>query len=127
MLIFSTGDFHFSILSCSFIISAVILAGWAIAAMQRSRFRVSPIPAKNGSLVKSGPYKFIRHPMYASILLAGIGLLLVNFSWQRLLMVIFLLLVLLIKLGWEEKMLTIQFPEYPIYKSQSKRLIPFLF
>jgi protein-S-isoprenylcysteine O-methyltransferase Ste14 len=126
-LLFTTKHWRFSLSGLFFITTAVLLVLWAGINMQQSKLRISPIPAENAQLVTTGPYKFIRHPMYTSILLGSAGLLFIYFSWFRLFIAAFLLSVLLFKLTWEEKMLSEKFPGYSDYKKHSKRIIPFLF
>jgi protein-S-isoprenylcysteine O-methyltransferase Ste14 len=77
-------------------------------------------------LVTSGPYRFVRHPIYSGILLAALGTALaITFYW----------LIALIVLGAyfiysatvEEKIMATSFPTtYPSYKMKTKMLIPFL-
>jgi protein-S-isoprenylcysteine O-methyltransferase len=77
-------------------------------------------------LVKSGPYRYIRHPMYAGGLIACISSAIVaGGAW------VFLLLILgplfIWRVGAEDKLLAEQFPnEYPDYKKRTKALIPFV-
>ena len=95
--------------------------------MRKSELRISPIPAEEAILIASRPYKYIRHPMYASIIFGVFGLLNINFSWLRLGISCALLAVLFIKLSWEERMLDKKFHNYDEYKSHTKRLIPLIF
>jgi protein-S-isoprenylcysteine O-methyltransferase Ste14 len=112
----------------AFIITlAIALAAWAIYSMRKSRLRISPVPAEDAILITSGPYRFIRHPMYASILTGTGGLLVLDFSWVRLLMAVVLFVVLLYKLLWEESMLVAKFPAYEAYRQKTKKLLPYLF
>ena len=67
------------------------LALWAMLALDRS---FSVTPAKR-ELVSDGPYRVLRHPMYAGELLSLTGILLGNFScWNGLGFVLFLLSLL---------------------------------
>ncbi len=81
---------------------------------------------KEPELVTSGPYRYVRHPMYAGGLLAAIGSAIVcGGGW------IFLLLILgaifLWRMDEEDKLMAQQFPsEYPAYKKRTKALIPFV-
>jgi len=81
---------------------------------------------KDHELVTSGPYRYVRHPMYSGGLLACIGSAIVcGGAW------IFLLVILgslfLWRMGAEDKLLAQQFPnEYPDYKKRTKALIPFV-
>jgi protein-S-isoprenylcysteine O-methyltransferase Ste14 len=76
--------------------------------------------------VTSGPYRYVRHPMYAGGLLACTGSAIVaGGAW------IFLLVILgalfLWRAGAEDKLMAQQFAnEYPAYKKRTKALIPFV-
>jgi protein-S-isoprenylcysteine O-methyltransferase Ste14 len=42
---------------------------WAILSMRIGNFNIAPDPLIRSKLVKSGPYRLIRHPMYLALLL----------------------------------------------------------
>lgn len=105
---------------------SVALVTWAIWTMRKSKLRVTPEPDAMATLVTDGPYRFIRHPMYTSILLGSAGLLVHHFTWLRLGMAITLALVLVFKLTWEEEMLRARFPDYGEYMKRSKRILPYV-
>lgn len=113
--------------SYTLIILSILLVFWAILAMQKSKLRILPEPSPNATLITNGPYRFIRHPMYTAILLGSAGLLINQFTWLHLALVIALAIVLLIKLNWEEKMLSQKFDEYKEYMKHTKRIVPFIF
>ncbi len=79
-------------------------------------------------LVERGPYRFVRHPIYTSHLLMGLGTaiasgLLIAFAGLGLFFIGFW-----IKLKQEEALLLKHFPdEYPAYKVRVKALVPFVF
>jgi protein-S-isoprenylcysteine O-methyltransferase Ste14 len=78
-------------------------------------------------LVTSGPYKYIRHPIYSGILLAAIGSVLGSGEYW-LLFIIFAGPYFIYSATVEEKLMAKQFPAvYPSYKSKTKMLIPFVF
>lgn len=83
---------------------------------------------KTSSLVTIGAFKFIRHPMYASLLFFAWGEFLKQVSWLG----VFLVLVASVFL-WltakrdEEECLTHFGSEYRCYMLKTKRFIPFLF
>jgi protein-S-isoprenylcysteine O-methyltransferase Ste14 len=110
-----------------FIILSILLVLWAVIAMQKSKLRILPEPSVHAVLITNGPYRFIRHPMYTAILLASIGLLVLQFTWIRLAIAIALAIVLLVKLFWEEQMLSRKFEMYEQYTKSTYRLIPFIF
>jgi len=85
------------------------------------------VSAKHGhELVTSGPYRYIRHPMYAGGLIAAVGSAIVCGGAFVFLLVI-LGAVFLWRVGAEDKLMMQQFPrEYPEYKKRTKALIPFV-
>lgn len=118
---------NLSLLAYVFIILSFSLFVWAIVAMQKSKLRILPEPSANAVLIANGPYRFIRHPMYTSILAGCVGLLISHFTFLRLTMIISLTIVLIAKLLWEEKMLTQIFEGYKNYMAHTFRLLPFIF
>ncbi len=81
----------------------------------------------NQKLVSTGPYAFIRHPMYAGGLLLLTGVPFALASWWGLLVLLLLLPALMWRLFDEEQMLTSSLPGYAAYKGKVKyRLIPFV-
>jgi protein-S-isoprenylcysteine O-methyltransferase Ste14 len=128
LLLVLGSDIHgFSILAFSFLAASFVLVIWAFLSMRKSRLRIIPMPSEDAVLITDGPYQYIRHPMYSSILIGSIGLLINYFSWLRLGILIALFIVLLIKLKWEEKMLSVKFGDYKHYMQHSSMLIPFFF
>jgi len=83
---------------------------------------------KTSSLVTSGVFKYIRHPMYASLLVLAWGEFLKQVSWLG----VFLVLVASVFL-WltakrdEEECMAYFGSEYQRYMQKTKRFIPFLF
>lgn len=118
---------QYSVLATSLIVIAMLLIAWSVISMAKSQLKVFPEPGKNATLVTSGPYGLIRHPMYTALILACIGMLIANFTWLRLLLVIALCVVLIVKLLYEEKLLSEKFNAYTEYKRKTYRLLPFVF
>jgi protein-S-isoprenylcysteine O-methyltransferase Ste14 len=44
---------------------------WALRANRPGNFHIRPTPHPQGRLVRHGPYRWLRHPMYTAVLLAG--------------------------------------------------------
>lgn len=78
-------------------------------------------------LVATGPYRFVRHPIYSGILVAGIGTA-IAISWLWLVAVGLAAIYFVYSATVEERYLTQQFPHaYPEYRRSSKMLLPFVF
>lgn len=108
-------------------IIGLLVGMWAVWTMKIGKFRITPDIPQNGRLVTSGPYGYIRHPMYTSLLMITLALVLDRFSLLRLFLWLVLSFDLLMKLNYEEKLLSEHFKDYASYKQRTKRLIPFVF
>lgn len=79
-------------------------------------------------LCATGPYAHVRHPMYSGALLLIIGLPLALGSWLALLLLPFLVVGVVLRLGDEERFLAKELPGYRDYCARVRhRLVPGLF
>ena len=99
---------------------------WAIIAMRFFNFNITPDVKVEGFMVERGPYAYIRHPMYASLLVICTALVIDNFSPLRLGILLILLVDLVVKLRYEEGLLAGHYAQYAAYMQRSKRLIPYI-
>ena len=77
------------------------------------------------TLNTSGPYEFIRHPMYASLFLFFLGLSILSSFWPLMVMVVIFLLFFNRIMGREESMMIDQFgEEYRVYMKRTGRFLP---
>ena len=113
--------------SIGVILCAAGMAFFVWARQRLGRNWSQTVSTKKGhELVTSGPYRYVRHPMYIGGFIACIGSAIVGGgAW------IFLLVILgaifLWRVGAEDKLMAQQFPnEYPDYKKRTKALIPFV-
>ncbi|MBC3842909.1 isoprenylcysteine carboxylmethyltransferase family protein [Streptacidiphilus sp. 4-A2] len=110
---------------------ALFAAGLALAVWARvyiGRNWGTPMSRKaDPELVTSGPYRWVRHPIYSGITLAMIGTA-VGLSPFWLLAVVLLGGYFVYSATREERYLEQRFPDaYPAYKRSTRMLIPFVF
>jgi protein-S-isoprenylcysteine O-methyltransferase Ste14 len=86
-----------------------------------------PYPKEGGTLVQSGPFALVRHPMYGGGLVLALGWALWTRSWLALGYVVVLFVFLDLKSRREERWLTERFPEYADYRRRVRKLVPFLY
>jgi protein-S-isoprenylcysteine O-methyltransferase Ste14 len=110
-------------------LGAVALGLWALSANRPGNFNIRPIPKPSGQLVQTGPYRWIRHPMYTSILLAGLAGGLGAEANHRLVVAAALLglaAVLWVKAGLEERWMVAHHPAYADYRRVTMRFVPWV-
>lgn len=105
------------------IISGGTLAVWAWLTMGRG-LRILPAPDGKATLVDRGPYAWIRHPMYTGLMLFCGGLLLHDSRPGRLLLYLVLVIVLVIKGRYEERLLVRDLPGYAEYRRRTGGFLP---
>ena len=101
------------------IIIALIILLFAIKDLGRN---LSPLPRpiNNTKLVTTGIYRFMRHPMYYSLLFISFGVFVTKLSIYYLFLLISLSLIIKFKITLEEKYLNNKFKNYRLYKKEVK-------
>ena len=112
-------------LKCMMVMGGVI-AVWAFLSMGLGNIRAFPEIPQHGRLVVHGPYRWIRHPMYTSVLVLTLAWMIEQPLPFRLGLWVGLVVILWVKLNYEEKFLLERFPSYEQYRKQTKRLLPLL-
>lgn len=106
-------------------LSGLGLAVWARIYLGRN-WGMPMTEKEEPELVTSGPYRFVRHPIYSGLLLAVLGTALAtNVYWLITLLILGIYFVYSARV--EEGLMASNFPEaYPAYRARTKMLIPFL-
>src|SRR4029450_4206361 len=61
--------------AASMLVAAGVALGiWAVTANRPGNFNIRPEPKSGGQLVQTGPYRYLRHPMYSALMVAMLGL-----------------------------------------------------
>jgi protein-S-isoprenylcysteine O-methyltransferase Ste14 len=107
-------------ISATLALGAFALGVYGLLYLRRS---LSIIPEAR-RLVTCGPYRLIRHPLYAAEILAAFALVLARPGlWATLTLVPFIA-VQMLRARFEEGLLSRIFPEYKPYAAHTRRLIP---
>lgn len=106
-------------------IAAVLLMVWARVTFGFRSFHAAASTSK-GELVTTGPYHYLRHPIYAAI---------IYFVWAgqiqkpdivSLSLAVIATSALFVRMILEEDFLKDRYPEYTEYMKRAKRVIPFV-
>jgi protein-S-isoprenylcysteine O-methyltransferase Ste14 len=92
----------------------------------RRSFHAAADPTAGG-LVTTGPYAYLRHPIYAAIIHFIWAGALDNFSWPVLGWAETVTAGAFTRMHLEEYMLLRRYPEYRAYKKRTKKFIPFVY
>jgi len=79
-----------------------------------------PRPINNSNLVTTGIYRFMRHPMYYSLIFISFGVFIIKLSIYYLFLSISLGLIIKFKIALEEQYLNNKFKNYLVYKNEVK-------
>lgn len=105
---------------------AVALSIWARRSFLGGQFSIHAEPSE-GPLLSSGPYQFIRHPMYFAALLLVWASILGHISLVTVAIGLIVAGVVGARIITEEQFLLSHFPGYTEYSRTTKRIIPFIF
>jgi protein-S-isoprenylcysteine O-methyltransferase Ste14 len=108
-------------------LGGILLGLWSVSVNRPGNFNIRPMPKAGGKMIEQGPYRLIRHPMYLSLMLAGLGAALAAMSVVAWISWAGLVLVLNAKAAMEERALRQQFPHYQDYCARSWRFLPGIF
>ncbi|QIR76972.2 isoprenylcysteine carboxylmethyltransferase family protein [Sulfurospirillum diekertiae] len=89
-------------------------------------FNITPEIKENASLITTGAYRYIRHPMYFSVLLMMLGIVVSQPAILSLFIYMLLVVTLFLKAQKEEMLWIKQSCEYQNYRQKTKRIIPFV-
>ena len=110
--------------------SVLFLIAYALYAevMRENAYLSRTIKVEEGqTVVDTGMYGVVRHPMYAVTILLFIMIPLILGSWYALIVFAFYPVIIIVRLLDEEKLLTEELPGYAEYKQKVKyRIIPFI-
>lgn len=104
---------------------ALTLSIWARQSFQKGQFSIGAEPGQ-GPLLSVGPYRTIRHPIYAAALLLVWASILGHLSIVTAVVGALLTGAIAVRIVTEEQFLRARYPGYAEYARTSKRLVPFV-
>ena len=101
----------------------------AVAAARVLGTALTPLPKPNAEarLVRSGPFRLVRHPIYGAVVIVAFGWGLATASPAALVVAVAILGFFDLKSRREEAWLVERFPEYPAYRAVTRRLLPWVY
>jgi protein-S-isoprenylcysteine O-methyltransferase Ste14 len=120
-----------SLVSRSPVVIAVQLAAfalmvWARVTFGRRSFHAAADPTEGG-LVTTGPYRFVRHPIYTAVCLFVFAGALAHVSLLAAGLALLVLLGAIGRMLSEEHLVLQRYPEYAQYSARTKRMLPLVF
>lgn len=114
---------YLDFIAASAVLLGILIMLFAIYGLRKS---ISPFPSprKDAVLIQVGIYKFVRHPIYTSILLCTFGWAIYSNSMFRMIIFVALILLFEIKSNFEETLLTKRFKDYINYKKVTGKYLP---
>lgn len=97
---------------------------WALASNRPGNFNIRPLPRQGGQLIRSGPYRHVRHPMYTAVIACGTACALALLSAWSVVVLLVLTGVLVVKASVEEHAMVRVHPDYADYQAHTRRFVP---
>jgi protein-S-isoprenylcysteine O-methyltransferase Ste14/rhodanese-related sulfurtransferase len=90
-------------------------------------FRVFAAPRRSGTLIKSGIYSRVRHPMYTAVIFAFLGYVIYWGSRWCFPLWVTMTALYALKAWKEEGGLQVRYPDYQEYKSRTWKFFPYIY
>ena len=126
MVIFSRGILN-SWVALTILALGILFGLWTIRYNQLGNFNIRPELKEGCVLITTGPYRFVRHPMYTSVLLISLSLAVATPTYLEWSSLMLLGVVLALKSVREERLWCEGSAQYQAYMKNTKSFIPFLF
>ena len=108
------------------VVAGLVLAAWGLLDL-RDALTPLPHPRDGASLVDTGSYRLVRHPIYGGIIVGAAGYGLLMASPLTLAGAAVLLGFFRLKSAREERWLEARYPGYAAYRARTRRLVPFVY
>lgn len=125
-------DWHGSVRIATSFVGAIGFAAGGVLALRgfvdlSENLTVFPKPKANATLVDTGAYGLVRHPIYGGLILMAAGWALIRASGPALVAALILWLFFDMKSRREERWLTEKFDDYAAYRARTHRMLPWVY
>jgi len=129
---FSDPAWRGSLRIVSFVLGGLLICAGALLSLVgvldlREHLTPFPKPMDGSRLIDTGAYRLARHPIYGGLITAAFGWGIATASPPAILGALILGVFFDLKSRREEIWLAEQFPDYPAYKTRTRRLLPWLY
>jgi protein-S-isoprenylcysteine O-methyltransferase Ste14 len=111
----------------AFVVGTGVFASGLWLLRRAAALSALPRPLETASMVATGPYRYVRHPVYAGLVLAALGVGLFRYSPWTVAAAVALFVILDVKRRREEAWLAERYADYSAYRARTRALIPFLY
>lgn len=125
MFLFSRGFFT-SAYALPLFIMGLGFGFWALNHNKLGNFNIQPKLKEGSELVTTGIYRFIRHPMYTSVIIMMFAVFVGTPTLAESLLFLALVVVLVLKATREESLWMAHDDAYDAYRKRSKLFIPYI-
>ncbi|HEY0900476.1 MAG TPA: isoprenylcysteine carboxylmethyltransferase family protein [Sphingobacteriaceae bacterium] len=101
----------------------IVISGITILQLNKN-LTPFPSPVRGGTLITSGMFKWVRHPIYSGLILFFSAYAVYSGSGGKLLTALLITILFYFKSAYEESQLEKAYPLYPAYKQRTGRFFP---
>ena len=126
VLLAATGNLFSSsamVIAAQFLAVGIMM--WARRSFPTKTFRADATPSAE-AVIRRGPYRLIRHPMYSAALLFIWAAILSHLSLWTVTIGAFVTIIAALRVVFEERFLRSRYPEYATYAQVTKAIIPYM-
>ncbi|MBP6498174.1 MAG: isoprenylcysteine carboxylmethyltransferase family protein [Campylobacteraceae bacterium] len=125
LLLFGTSLFS-SVLAILIFIGGAVMGMYALFYNNLKNINIIPEIKEDAVLITTGAYAYIRHPMYFSVLIMMLGVVVADINMISMGLYLLLIITLLLKAHKEEKLWMEKSEAYRAYRQRTKSIIPFI-
>lgn len=115
-----------SALGAALVAAGLLVAVWARRHLGRN-WSATITLKEDHALIRTGPYAYVRHPIYTGVLVGLVGTAIAIGEWRGVLAVACALGAIVWRVHVEERELRGIFPHYDEYRRETAALVPFVF